>query len=99
MPFHEGLCSKTLKFACFLFSGLYDIFVEIDGKPQNVGHYDNRGFFGELALMYNMPRAATIVATTEGSLWALVSSLQFNSQDAHQCVSHHCVDKLISLEL
>ncbi|XP_064607222.1 cAMP-dependent protein kinase type II regulatory subunit-like [Liolophura sinensis] len=52
-------------------SGLYDIFVEIDGKPQNVGHYDNTGFFGELALMYNMPRAATIVATTEGSLWAL----------------------------
>ena len=39
----------------------------------NVGAYDGKGSFGELALMYNMPRAATIVATTEGVLWAMVS--------------------------
>ena len=38
----------------------------------NVGAYDGKGSFGELALMYNMPRAATIVATTEGVLWAMV---------------------------
>ncbi|KAJ8301326.1 hypothetical protein KUTeg_020313 [Tegillarca granosa] len=47
--------------------GKYDIFVE----NKLVGNYDNRGSFGELALMYNMPRAATIVATTNGSLWAM----------------------------
>ncbi|XP_076469393.1 cAMP-dependent protein kinase type II-beta regulatory subunit-like isoform X2 [Babylonia areolata] len=52
-------------------SGTYDIYVEIEGQPKLVGNYDNSGFFGELALMYNMPRAATIVASSTGSLWAL----------------------------
>lgn len=47
--------------------GEYDIFVN-DNK---VGAYKDSGSFGELALMYNTPRAATIVATTEGILWAL----------------------------
>ena len=48
-------------------SGVYDIFV----NDKNVGSYNNKGQFGELALMYNMPRAATIKATTPGRLWAL----------------------------
>ncbi|ESP00312.1 hypothetical protein LOTGIDRAFT_61540, partial [Lottia gigantea] len=52
-------------------SGKYDIYVLIDGKSTLVGNYDNKGSFGELALMYNMPRAATIVANTPGTLWAL----------------------------
>ncbi|CAM5153695.1 unnamed protein product [Natator depressus] len=51
--------------------GLYDIFVTRDSQPRCVGRYDNHGSFGELALMYNTPRAATIVATTEGALWGL----------------------------
>ncbi|XP_072845414.1 cAMP-dependent protein kinase type II-alpha regulatory subunit [Pogona vitticeps] len=51
--------------------GLYDIFVTRDGQTRCVGRYDNHGSFGELALMYNTPRAATIVATTEGALWGL----------------------------
>uniref|UniRef100_A0A8C5MSN5 cAMP-dependent protein kinase type II-alpha regulatory subunit n=1 Tax=Leptobrachium leishanense TaxID=445787 RepID=A0A8C5MSN5_9ANUR len=51
--------------------GLYDILVQRDGPSRCVGRYDNHGSFGELALMYNTPRAATIVATTEGSLWGL----------------------------
>lgn len=38
---------------------------------KKVGTYNNTGSFGELALMYNTPRAATIVATSEGILWAL----------------------------
>lgn len=51
--------------------GQYDIFVQRDGPSRCVGKYDNHGSFGELALMYNTPRAATIAATTEGALWGL----------------------------
>ncbi|KAG8007794.1 cAMP-dependent protein kinase type II-alpha regulatory subunit [Nibea albiflora] len=51
--------------------GVYDIFVQKDGGSVCVGKYDNKGSFGELALMYNTPRAATIVATQEGALWGL----------------------------
>ena len=36
-----------------------------------VKEYDNEGFFGELALMYNSPRSATVTAVTHGVLWAL----------------------------
>lgn len=39
--------------------------------PKHIHTYDNSGSFGELALLYNMPRAATIKAITEGSLWAM----------------------------
>lgn len=48
-------------------SGVYDIQV----NKQKVGQYTEKGSFGELALMYNMPRAATIIAQTPGKLWAL----------------------------
>jgi len=58
-----------IDFVRFLDSGVYDILVH--GKK--VGAYDNKGSFGELALMYNMPRAATIIATSTGTLWAMVS--------------------------
>ena len=51
------------------FSGTYDILIG-DNK---VGSYTETGFFGELALMYNMPRAATIKAVSAGTLWSLVS--------------------------
>uniref|UniRef100_A0A669D888 cAMP-dependent protein kinase type II-alpha regulatory subunit n=1 Tax=Oreochromis niloticus TaxID=8128 RepID=A0A669D888_ORENI len=51
--------------------GVYDIFVQKDGVSICVGKYDNKGSFGELALMYNTPRAATIVATQDGALWGL----------------------------
>lgn len=62
-----SLCSSCV---C---SGKYDILVASDGgEPKLVGNYENQGSFGELALMYNTPRAATIVASTEGVLWALV---------------------------
>ena len=61
---------------CFLSSGTYDIYVDIEGSPKCVGSYDGQGSFGELALMYNMPRAATIVATSEGNLWAMVRRRQ-----------------------
>ncbi|XP_067271245.1 protein kinase, cAMP-dependent, regulatory, type II, alpha, B [Pseudorasbora parva] len=51
--------------------GVFDILIQKDGSSCCVGSYDNKGSFGELALMYNTPRAATIRATQEGALWAL----------------------------
>jgi cAMP-dependent protein kinase regulator len=51
--------------------GHYDCLKLIDGEQKRVFQYDNQGSFGELALMYNAPRAATIISTTEGSLWAM----------------------------
>lgn len=38
---------------------------------KHIHTYNGSGSFGELALLYNMPRAATIKAVTEGSLWAM----------------------------
>ena len=40
-----------------------------DGKP--VLHYESGNAFGELALMYNCPRAATVTCDMEGCLWSL----------------------------
>lgn len=53
----------------YLHRGIYNAYVGEDNK--HVHTYENRGSFGELALLYNMPRAATIKAVTEGLIWAL----------------------------
>lgn len=53
-------------------SGKYKVFITKEGEPDKVvASYDGEGSFGELALMYNMPRAATVQAETEGNLWAM----------------------------
>lgn len=42
-------------------SGVFHIYVASDTGPARlVGQYEGSGSFGELALMYNMPRAATV---------------------------------------
>lgn len=73
------ICS-LISYLFFSFSGTFNIFVRADGTEKLVGSYDNRGSFGELALMYNTPRAATIIATSTGALWCLVSKLNLNPQ-------------------
>lgn len=47
-------------------------------SDQEVFSYDNKGSFGELALMYNCPRAATVIARSEGTLWC-VDRLSFRN--------------------
>lgn len=48
-------------------SGTLDCFI---GEAK-VTNYEAGGSFGELALMYNAPRAATIITTSDSVLWAL----------------------------
>lgn len=43
----------------------------IPGEEKQVASYGPGGSFGELALMYNAPRAATVVATSRATMWAL----------------------------
>jgi len=53
-------------------TGTLDIFISKNGgQPVKVGDYGPGASFGELALMYNAPRAATIMATSDCILWAL----------------------------
>ena len=42
------------------------------GAGVHTGSYHNAGAFGEVALMYNCPRSATIVSVGHGAVWALV---------------------------
>lgn len=70
--------SSLIKRFSLSFSGTFNIFVKADGTDKLVSCYDNRGSFGELALMYNTPRAATIIATSTGALWCLVSELKLS---------------------
>jgi len=41
-------------------SGTYEVFKTVDGESKKVFEYKEAGSFGELALMYNCPRAATV---------------------------------------
>lgn len=59
--------------------GSFDIYVNPSGKLEagpdglgnRVGSVGPGGSFGELALMYNAPRAATVVSTESSTLWQL----------------------------
>lgn len=55
--------------------GNFDFYIRKGGNQQGlgdkVGNVGPGGSFGELALMYNAPRAASVVSTSPGVLWAL----------------------------
>jgi CRP-like cAMP-binding protein len=42
-----------------------------DGKQKKVAERHPGGIFGELALLYNAPRAATVVATSDATCWVV----------------------------
>ncbi|KAH8371015.1 hypothetical protein KR093_005933 [Drosophila rubida] len=48
-------------------SGIYKVYI----NDKHISTYNHTGLFGELALLYNMPRAATVQAETSGLLWAM----------------------------
>lgn len=54
-------------------SGVCDIFVKMPNsdKPKLVKVVRTGDYFGELALMYGTPRAATIIAKTDTKLWGI----------------------------
>lgn len=52
-------------------SGKYDVYINKENGPELVFTYDDVGFFGELALMYNTPRAATVKCSKNGTIWSL----------------------------
>ncbi|XP_014261206.1 cAMP-dependent protein kinase type II regulatory subunit-like [Cimex lectularius] len=53
-------------------SGEYKAYVKNkDGVAELVKTYKNEGSFGELALLYDLPRSATVKCTSSGKLWAI----------------------------
>jgi cAMP-dependent protein kinase regulator len=52
-------------------AGVAECFVARDGKSTMVKTYMHGESFGELALMYNCPRAASIIAKTDCSVWGM----------------------------
>jgi len=51
--------------------GNFDVIFEVDDCKQNIGHVQSPGSFGELALMYNCPRSASVIAKEDGVVWVL----------------------------
>ncbi|XP_067942223.1 cAMP-dependent protein kinase type II regulatory subunit-like [Watersipora subatra] len=53
-------------------NGIYDVYTHDENKQDKKVHtFNGKGSFGELALMYSQPRSATVIASTQGLLWAL----------------------------
>ena len=63
-------------------TGVYNALINTDAGPKKVFTYENEGNFGELALLYNMPRAASIQVRNNTYL-NILSSYSFFCQQNH----------------
>jgi cAMP-dependent protein kinase regulator len=55
--------------------GIYEIYKNED-YVKKIGEYKNSGYFGELALLYNQPRLATIISVeSNGVLWVMTRDM------------------------
>lgn len=53
-------------------SGAFSAYLsQVESGVKPVKNYETGGTFGELALMYNSPRAASVKCTASGALWSL----------------------------
>lgn len=66
----------------------------IDGKV--VGKYGRGDSFGELALIYFAPRAATIEATAECTLWTLERAFFFEAKKTTNCNTNAVLSTFLS---
>ena len=69
--------------------GKYDAYLRAKGDTP-VASYES-GYFGELAMMYNCPRAATVACSKAGKLWGLGRTTYekvTTETVAHKCAQH-----------
>jgi len=77
-------------------SGSFDIYVD----SVKVGEYKRGGCFGELALLYDSPRAATILATSVSKVWEVSRSvLRYEIQQAYKAKNASTLKFLKRVEL
>jgi threonine aldolase len=73
----------SAEFFYIIESGRVDFYLEENGEYSTVvKSLSSGGFFGEIALMYDAPRAATVIASEETILWRIHKNDFFSIQKA-----------------
>lgn len=73
--FKEGVPSNGAMF--FLFEGQLDIYKQIEGKHTKLRSILPGEFFGEMAIINNSPRAASIVVVSESAKLGIINRTTF----------------------